>query len=163
MELMRTPCRIKNGVSIQHIGAETLVYDAQRHLAFCLNPICATVWNLADGSRSVEQLGIAASAQLGAEVSAELVALTLQTLRADGLIAPPAPDFTAWPAPALSRRALLKRLGTGGAMLLPVVASIVAPTAAQAYNGCVDCSTSNSRAARIRKLQQSSGVNQTNQ
>ena len=36
-------------------------------------------------------------------------------------------------------------------MLLPAVAAIVAPTAAQAYSGCVDCS--DSQAARARKRQ----------
>ena len=42
----------------------------------------------------------------------------------------------------MSRRVLLQRLGVGGALLVPAVAAIVAPTAAQAYSGCVDCTSS---------------------
>jgi len=44
--------------------------------------------------------------------------------------------------PAVSRRAVLQQLGVAGAMLLPVVSAIFAPTAAQAYSGCFDCDTS---------------------
>ena len=57
----------------------------------------------------------------------------------------------------ISRRTMLRRLGVGGALLLPVVASIVAPTAAQAYSGCVDCSVASPRGARSRR-QKSSGL-----
>jgi hypothetical protein len=146
------PRGIWREISVQQIGRETLVYDAVRHRAFCLNESSGVVWRLADGTRTVAEIGAAAGVKLGVEVSEELVVFILDELRGDGLI-------EAWGEDAvrvgISRRAMLQRLGVGGAMLLPVIAAIVAPTAAQAYNGCVDCDTSQTRAAKARRLQQS--------
>jgi hypothetical protein len=156
MTKVETPRRITQDVSVQQVGAETLIYDGRRHLAFCLNASSAVVWRMADGTRTIAQMSNAASLELGAEMSEDLVRFSIETLGVDGLIEPATEAETNSDAARnISRRAMLQRLGVGGAMLLPVVASIVAPTAAQAYNGCVDCSTSNARAARIRRLQQS--------
>ena len=79
-------------------------------------------------------------------MSEEFVLFALKELQADGLVQP---TPIAGAGMTLSRRAMLQKLGVGGALLLPAVAAIVAPTAAQAYNGCVDCSSS--QAARARK------------
>ena len=152
-----TPRSIQQDVSIQQIGTETLLYDGRRHLAFCLNASSAVVWRLANGTNTISQMSEAASFELGVGLSEDLVRFTVDTLRSDGLIElATETEVGIDAAPCISRRAMLQRLGAGGAMLLPVVASIVAPTAAQAYSGCVDCSASPaSRAARIRRLQQS--------
>jgi hypothetical protein len=160
MDTMDTPRRIEQDVSVQQIGNEMLAYDGRRHLAFCMNASSAAVWRVADGSRTIMQISAAVSMELDAEISEELVRFAVETLRADGLIEPMAEVAASDDAsPRMSRRAMLKRLGTGGAILLPVVASIVAPTAAQAYNGCVDCSSNSaSRAARIRRLQRAENI-----
>jgi hypothetical protein len=147
------PRSIQPRVSTQRVGSEILVYDPSRHMAFCLNRSSSVVWSLADGERTVAEISAAASFELGTSVSEEFVSFALEQLRGDGLIEPPE---TAKARPVISRRTLLRRLGAGGALLLPVVAAIVAPTAAQAYSGCVDCSAapasrSAQRAARARR------------
>ena len=147
------PRSIQPRVSTQRVGSETLVYDPGRHMAFCLNRSSSVVWTLADGERTVAEIGAAASLELGTSVSEEFVFFALEQLRGDGLIEPPE---TAKTRPTISRRTLLRQLGAGSALLLPVVAAIVAPTAAQAYSGCVDCSAapasrSAQRAARARR------------
>jgi hypothetical protein len=139
------PCRIREHISIQQIGAETLIYDEQRHKAFCLNESSSVIWMLANGENSIAQIGQIASAKLKVAVSEELALFALGELRRDGLIQT---TSSAEAAPAISRRALLQRLGVGGALLLPVVAAIVAPTAAQAYSGCFDCSAGQATKAR---------------
>jgi len=126
-------------VSIRQIGTETLVYDEGRHTAYCLNQSSAVIWKLANGDRSIDQIRAAAALELDAPVSTELVLFAVDALRADGLIEPSA---SAAVAPAVSRRSMLQTLGMGGALLLPAIAAVVAPTAAQAYGGCVDCSLS---------------------
>ena len=140
-----TPRSIQPRVSTQRVGSETLVYDPGRHMAFCLNRSSSVVWSLANGERTVAEIGRAASLELGTSASEEFVFFALDRLRADGLIEP-AP--TAAPRPVISRRTMLRRLGAGSTLLLPVVAAIVAPTAAQAYSGCVDCSASTSRSTQ---------------
>jgi hypothetical protein len=140
------PCRIWEHLSTQPIGTETLVYDDRRHLAFCLNQSSSVVWHLANGARSIAQIAVEASVQLKTPVSEELVLLALEELQRDGLVEPAA---VAKLEHTVSRRVMLQRLGAGGAMLLPIVSAIVAPTAAQAYNGCVDCSASQAKRRRV--------------
>jgi hypothetical protein len=142
------PCRRLRDISIQQIGAETLLYDERCHKAYCLNESSSAIWRLADGERTVAEMCAAAALELGDAVSEELVLFAIEQLRRDGLMEP----VTVFEGrPSISRRAVLRRLGAGGAMLLPAIAAIVAPTAAQAYNGCVDCTSS--RAARARRQQ----------
>jgi hypothetical protein len=150
MTSQRMPQRISREISVQRIGRETLVYDGVRHRAFCMNESSGVVWRLADGTRTVAQIGAAARMELGVEVSEELVVFILEELRGDGLIEASGEDAV---RVGISRRAMLERLGVGAAMLLPVIAAIVAPTAAQAYNGCVDCDASQTRAAKARRAQ----------
>jgi hypothetical protein len=124
------------------------VYHEGRHEAFCLNESSSVIWKLANGERTVAQIGSEASIQLKTPVSEDLVVYAIGELREDGLIEP---SPTGHIGPAISRRAVLQRLGVGGAMLLPVVAAIVAPTAAQAYSGCFDCTSS--QAVRTKRKQ----------
>ena len=131
------PRSIQPRAFTQRVGSETLVYDPGRHMAFCLNQSSSVIWRLANGERTVAEIGAVASLELGTTVSEEFVFFALEQLRGDGLIEPAA---TAKTRPAISRRTMLRRLGAGSALLLPIVAAIVAPTAAQAYSGCVDCS-----------------------
>lgn len=150
-----TPRRLQQHLSVQQIGAETLVYDELRHQAFCLNESSSAVWRLADGGHTVAQIRAAASVELKAGVSEEFVLFALEELRRDGLVEP----STIAARPTMSRRVLLQRLGVGSALLLPAVAAIVAPTAAQAYSGCVDCTSSvvpaqsNARKRQLRAKQ----------
>ena len=73
MSSTETPRRMRQDISIQQIGAETLVYDARRHTAYCLNESSSAIWNLADGEHTIAELAAAASLQLGLEVSEDLV------------------------------------------------------------------------------------------
>jgi len=153
-----TPSRTHNQIATQQVGAETLLYDQRRHMAFCLNRSSALVWQLCDGQRTVAQIAAAASLELNAPLSEDLVLFALDQLRTDGLIEPCAQPA---PAPPMSRRTLLHRLGAGGAMLLPAISSIVAPTAAQAYSGCFDCSVSPAARSRAQARARSQQLNAT--
>jgi Coenzyme PQQ synthesis protein D (PqqD) len=139
MNDQNAPRSIRQNISIQQVGTETLVYDETRHKAFCLNETSSVIWRLADGERTVAQMSAAASHHLGAPVSEEIVLFALDEFRRDGLIEP---SFGTKDMETVSRRDMLQRLAVGGVMLLPVIAVIVAPTAAQAYSGCFDCDAS---------------------
>ena len=150
-----TPRRLQRHLSVQQVGAETLVYDELRHQAFCLNESSSAVWRLADGEHTVAQIQAAAAVELKAGVGEEFVLFALEELRRDGLVEP----STIAARPAMSRRVMLQRLGVGGALLVPAVAAIVAPTAVEAYSGCVDCTSSvvpaqsNARKRQLRAKQ----------
>jgi Coenzyme PQQ synthesis protein D (PqqD) len=141
------PRGIQEHISTQQVGQELLVYDETRHKAFCLNGTSAAVWQMCDGMHNVEQIASAVTLQLAAPVREEIVLFALAELRADGLLEPaPLPA----PLPALSRRQLMRKLGAGAAMLLPAVAAVMAPKAAEAYSGCLDCDVSSPRRALRR-------------
>ena len=131
------PRSSRQHISVQKIGREMLVYDERRHMAFCLNQTSSVIWELASGERTLDELVTIVSAALNTPLSRELVALAVAELREQELIE--AAHVSNSEAP-VSRRDLLVKLGVASAALLPAVASIVAPTAAQAYSGCVDCS-----------------------
>lgn len=142
---------MREAISVQQVGTELLLYDERQHRAFCLNATSAAVWKLADGLRTTEEICVAAGAELGIEVSRDLVSYALDELERDGLLQTAQPGERV----AISRRQVLEKLGAAGAFLLPAIASILAPTAAQAYSGCFDCSDEQAaRAARARKIQQ---------
>jgi hypothetical protein len=139
------PRSLRRHISVQQVGVETLVYDELRHKAFCLNESSSVIWRLADGERTLAQIRAAASLQLGSEVSDEIVLFALEELSRDGLIE----SFSiAEVEPAISRRVMLQKLGISGALMLPMIAAVMAPIAAQSYNGCVDCSAAPARRRR---------------
>jgi hypothetical protein len=123
------PSRRHEDLTVQGIGDETLVYDETRHRAFCLNATSATVWRLSDGRRTVEQIADAATIELQLPVTREIVEFALSVLRRDGLL-----QADSYPAGvhAVSRRALIKKLGVGAALMVPVVTAVFAPPAAHA-------------------------------
>jgi hypothetical protein len=118
-------------VVVKTLGDEVLVYDLPRHRAHSLNAVAAAVWRACDGARDVPALAAAAEATTGQPVPLDAVRFALQELgRARLLIRPVA-------STGLTRRELIRRLGTAAAVALPLVTSVVAPTAAQAQS-CLD-------------------------
>lgn len=129
-----TPRVRREGLVLQRVEGETLVYDQHAHKAHCLNATAARVFELADGTRSVPELAQALGERLGCDAP-ELVWAALAELDRAGLLEE-ALEVEA--AVRRSRRAALKRLGLGA--LLPTVISLLAPTPAEALATCVnDC------------------------
>lgn len=112
---------------IEELDGEVLVYDLRTHDAHRLNATAATVWRHCDGATSVDD--IAALLDPADPLATEpAVWLALEELDGKGLLNDPAEV-------PVSRRDAMRKLalaGAIGALALPVVKSIVAPTAAQA-------------------------------
>jgi hypothetical protein len=130
------PIQRTDHLTVQPVGVEILLYDETTHKAFCLNDLAATVWAACDGSHTVSAIAAAATQALQRPVREDLVLFTLAELRKDGLLLP---DDSPIDVPTPSRRDLVRKLGAGAIILLPIVAAIMTPTAAQAYTGCFDC------------------------
>jgi hypothetical protein len=114
---------------ISEVETDLLIYDRRRHRAHCLNQTAAFVWRHCDGQTTVEQLSALLRDELEAAADDQTVWLALTQLDKARLLQSPvsAPDEVA----AFSRRELLRRAGlaAAGVALVPVVSSIVAPTA----------------------------------
>ncbi len=134
----------REGVVIRDLADETLVYDRERHRAHCLNREAAAVFRLCDGERSAAEIAslLGEPADLRARealVTAALRQLAEAQLLANGSGSPQVPPADApMDIADLPRRELLRRVGT--ALLVPAIATIVAPTPAQAASVCLDAS-----------------------
>ena len=120
----------KEGLVVQHLSDEVLVYDQQRHKAHCLNETAALVWMRCDGKTTVASMAQELSQQTGTRVGEEVVWLALDQLGKSRLLQGAATRGRA--ADGVSRREMMKRAGLAAAIALPMVTSIVAPTAVQA-------------------------------
>lgn len=132
----------REGLVVQEMPDETLVYDLNRHSAHCLNETAAFVWNHCDGGTHPAEIAEMMSKKWRKKVSEDLVWLALKQLkRANLLENPPARHAGKIDA---SRRAAVQKLGLAAALSLPVVTSIVSPTAAASASvpvvclGCID-------------------------
>ncbi|HVG33093.1 MAG TPA: PqqD family protein [Pyrinomonadaceae bacterium] len=115
---------------VKELPNETLVYDEESHEAHCLNQTAAFVWRHCDGHTSIAKMGRLLEKQAKTKVPEQLVWSALEQLEKSHLLEGPAPRPML--TEGMSRRELIRRLGIGTALALPVVVSIVAPTAAEA-------------------------------
>jgi len=115
---------------VQEFEKETLIYDLKTNKAFCLNEAAAGVWQQCDGQRSLAEIANALSAKYKDSVPEEFVYLALERFGKNDLLE--VPLETAGKFEAMERRAMIKKIGLTTAIALPVISSIVAPTALQA-------------------------------
>ena len=133
----------KEGLVVQELSDEVLVYDRTRNKAHCLNSTAALVWGYCDGKTSVTQIARAIESEINEPVAEDIVWLGVEQLNKNHLLR----ERTQFPEykTGLSRREVMKRVGLAAAITLPVVTSIIAPTATQAAN-CIasgqPCTTS---------------------
>lgn len=134
---------------VMDIDGETLVYDLARHRAHCLNAVAARVWRLCDGRTSVDRIAVAVADATGAAVDEDLVGYALRRLNGARLIEGLRPVA---PARTVTRRDLLQRMTAAGVgmLMLPTVASIVAPTTLQAQASCLPTGAPCSRSSGPR-------------
>jgi hypothetical protein len=120
----------KQGLVVDDLPDEVLVYDLEHDQAHCLNRTAALVWRCCDGKTGAAEIARRLKVELDAPFNEELVWLALEQLEKQHLLdhsfSMPA-QFT-----RLSRRQMIRNLGLAAAVAVPVVTSIVAPTAVQA-------------------------------
>ena len=137
------PAARRDDLVVQETDDEVLVYDLRSNKASCLNSTAALVWSQCDGTRSLDEITEAVSTGAKEEVSTDLIRLALSQLSKGRLLEGnyALEDCT----DRISRRELIKRIGLTSTIALPVVASMVAPSAVQAQT-CVGndgvCTTS---------------------
>jgi hypothetical protein len=121
----------QDGLVVERVGDELLIYDLERDKAHCLNETAALVFEHCDGRHTVGELAARLSGENG-DVAEDLVRRALLRLADEQLLEEPVspPGGREW-----SRRQIVKRAAVAGAaagLALPAVKSIVAPTPAQA-------------------------------
>ena len=122
----------KEDLAIQDLNGELFVYDLVTDQMYSLNTTSAFVWNHLDGKASVEMLARKTSEQFNQPVSEDFIWLAIEELRKFNLLdeenAPKAMS-------KMKRREMVKRVGLASLVALPMISSLVAPTAANAASG----------------------------
>jgi Coenzyme PQQ synthesis protein D (PqqD) len=119
------------GLVVKAVGDEVLVYDLEHHRAHSLNRAAAAMWRACDGTRAEGEIAAHLRDAEALLVTPELVRYGIGELERARLV------LGSGHRGGLTRRDLIRRLGTG-AIAVPLVTSIVAPTAAHAQSStCV--------------------------
>ena len=130
----RMPRARQRGLIIEDLPGEVLVFDSERDRAHCLNQTAALVWKYCDGKTTVSQMARNLERDLNTPtVDERMVSYALEQLSRDHLL-----DESFVPAAMLSgltRRQMVRALGLAAVIAVPVVTSIVVPTA-QAATSC---------------------------
>lgn len=117
------PLGRKENLVVQELNGEILIYDLSENKAFCLNETSARVWQACNGQNSITDINRA----IGDD---DIVWLALSELKRERLIEHESVRQHRFDD--MTRREVIKKIGLGSMILLPVVASLVAPRAADA-------------------------------
>jgi len=134
-----TPRARQDGLIVQELGDEVVIYDEQRNHVHRLNQTAGLVWRHCDGHTTVADMVSLLQGTLSVPVTEDMVWLALDRLEKehllhDRLVRPEATE-------RITRRQVLRKaaLVGGATLLIPVVQSMAAPTPAMAMSaGCAD-------------------------
>lgn len=129
----------KENLVVQEFNGEVLIYDLNTNKAFCLNEASMRVWQACDGSKNVSEIRNSLSKQFNSNVNDDFVWLALDQLKKENLIENKdeiISDFN-----GLTRREVIKKVGLGTMIALPIVASLTAPLAVHALSTCTSRGT----------------------
>lgn len=135
MKKTQIPVARKEGLVIQEMPDELLVYDLESNKAHCLNETASTVWKACNGENSVTEI-----ANLFEGKNEDLIWLAIDQLQENNLLE----KEYQLDMQGKSRRELIKKVGLASVLALPVVASLTAPSSVLAAASCacvnpVDC------------------------
>ncbi len=139
MKKTQIPMARKEGLVVQEMPDELLVYDLETNKAHCLNETATSVWKACNGKNSIAEIAGMFSSDSGSE---DMVWLAIDQLQENDLLEK---EYELG-LNGRTRRDLIKKVGLASVIALPVVASLTAPSSVLAAASCacvapVDCAT----------------------
>lgn len=125
------PLARKEDLLVKELPGEVLIYDLARDRAHCLNETAAFVWKRCDGRNTPRDIASSLGKKVNSKIDEKIIWLAIDQLADNDLLKrrPAAPPSLA----GMNRRQAVRTLGlTAVVVAVPLVTSIVAPTAAQA-------------------------------
>ena len=132
---MNLPQARTREIVVQDIESETLVYDLKTNRVLCLNQISAIVWKHCTGKTSIAEIADKLSLELEIIVNEEVVEFAIEQLKRENLLENKSEIITN--ISNLSRREAIRRIGLTSVVMLPIITSVIAPTALQAQSACL--------------------------
>ena len=130
------PVARKNGLVVQEVPGELLVYDLDTNKAHCLNETAAMVWKACDGANSITDIVKIIEGQSEGSVNDDFVWLAIDQLSENNLLEKEMRVAFS----GTSRREAIKKIGLATMVGLPIIASLVAPQNVLAATSCA-CGT----------------------
>jgi len=126
----------KDQLIVKEVDGEVLIYDLRSDKAHCLNSTAGLVWKYCDGKRGVAEIAKSLGDETQTVVDDRIVLLALDQFEKFHLLedVPIKPAYLA----GMKRRELVRRIGIG-ALALPLIISITAPTALAQASGTNIC------------------------
>lgn len=126
------PLARQSSLVVKEIDGETLIYDRDTDEAHCLNSTAARVWKSCDGTASVKEIAQRVGHEVNSTVDENVVWLALEQLEKFKLLQQPVERPHTFAA-GMTRRQAVRALGVA-AIALPMVTSIIVPTATSAIS-----------------------------
>lgn len=124
----KLPETMNNNIVTQKSANELLIYNTKSNQAICLNETATAIYEYCSSNKSFEDL------KADYNFSDDLIYLGLNQLAQDNLIEASGESVFN----LVSRRELVRKIGLTSMVVLPLVSSIVAPSAANAASRCVN-------------------------
>ena len=121
-----------DNIVVQNIGKEILIYDLGSHRAYCLNETLAKIYAACDGKMTFQEF------KKLHPFTDDLIFLSLDELKRENLIET-IDDYES-PFATLTRREAIKRVGLATSFALPLISSLVVPSAINAASPTTPCS-----------------------
>ncbi len=128
----QNPVARKQGLVVQEMPEEVLIYDLDTNKAHCLNNTAAFVWKSCDGKNTTKDIAQLFEVNSGTLVSEDLIWLAIDQLNEKNLLNK---NVTA-KFNLQNRREVIKKIGMASMIALPIVASLAAPTSVMAATSC---------------------------
>jgi hypothetical protein len=120
MNYSQKPVARREGLVIQEMPDEVLVYDSRTDKGFCLNQTAAFVWKSCTGENSVTDIVKRFEGETGNAAQNDLIWLAIDQLNERNLLETNLPKKFA----GESRRSVLKKIGFASMVAVPVIASM---------------------------------------
>lgn len=124
------PLSRRRDLLTRELENEILIYDLEVNKAFSLNHTSSAVWLACDGKRNISQITESVSAELNTPATEDLIWFTIDELKKLNLIENGEQINSIFNG--VSRREVIKKVGLGTMVALPVIAALTAPSAANA-------------------------------
>lgn len=128
----QVPVARTQGLVVQEMPEEVLIYDLDTNKAHCLNDTAAFVWKSCDGKNSVADIAKMFASDKGKTVPEDLVWFAIEQLNDKKLLN----DEITTSFKGQNRREVIKKIGLASMIALPIVASLAAPTSVLATASC---------------------------
>jgi hypothetical protein len=136
MKSNNNPLSRRDNLVIQELDGEVLIYDLSDNKAFCLNETSALIWQACDGTKSAAEISNIISEKLNSPANEDFVWFAIDQLKKENLVknSDQLPNNFA----GMSRREVIKKVGLGTMIALPIISSMVTPASAAAVRSCTN-------------------------